>query len=51
VKALQVPDVRELLLSQSTEPAGNSPQAFTAFINSEHDKWADVIRRAGIQMD
>jgi tripartite-type tricarboxylate transporter receptor subunit TctC len=51
VKALQVPDVRERLLSQSTEPAGNSPQAFTAFINSEHDKWADVIRRAGIQMD
>lgn len=48
VKALQVPDVRERLLSQSTEPVGNSPQAFAAFIRSEHDKWADVIRRAGI---
>jgi tripartite-type tricarboxylate transporter receptor subunit TctC len=30
---------------------GNSPEAFAAFIRSEHDKWADVIRRAGIRMD
>ena len=51
MKALNVPEVRERLLSQSTEPVGNSPEAFAAFIKSEHDKWADVIRRAGIRMD
>jgi tripartite-type tricarboxylate transporter receptor subunit TctC len=51
VKALNVPEVRERLLSQSTEPVGNSPEAFAAFIRSEHAKWADVIRRAGIRMD
>jgi tripartite-type tricarboxylate transporter receptor subunit TctC len=51
VKALNVPEVRERLLSQSSEPVGNSPQAFGAFIRSERDKWADVIKRAGIRMD
>ena len=51
VKALNVPEVRERLLSQSSEPVGNSPQAFGAFIKSEHDKWAGVIKRAGIRID
>ena len=51
VKSLKVPEVRDRLLSQSAEPAGNSPQAFAAFIKSEHDKWADVVRRAAIRMD
>ena len=51
VKALSVPDVRERLLSQSAEPVGNSPQAFGAFIRSERDKWADVIKRANIRME
>ncbi len=51
VKALNMPDVRERLLSQSSEPVGNSPQAFAAFIRSERDKWAGVIKRAGIRME
>jgi tripartite-type tricarboxylate transporter receptor subunit TctC len=51
VKALKAPDVRERLLSQSTEPVGNSQQAFGAFLKSERDKWAGVIKRAGIRMD
>ena len=51
VKALQASDVRERLLSQSAEPVGGSPQAFGAFMKSERDKWADVIKRASIRMD
>ena len=51
VKALKAPDVRERLLSQSTEPVGNSQQQFSAFLKSERDKWAGVIKRAGIRMD
>jgi tripartite-type tricarboxylate transporter receptor subunit TctC len=51
VKALNQPDVRERLLSQSSEPVGDSPQAFGAFIKSEHVKWAEVIRRAGIRIE
>lgn len=51
VKSLKAPEVRERLLSQSSEPAGDSPQDFAAFIKSERDKWAEVIRRAAIRMD
>lgn len=51
VKALKTPEVRDRLLSQSTEPIGNSPREFAAFVKSERDKWAQVIKRAGIRMD
>jgi tripartite-type tricarboxylate transporter receptor subunit TctC len=51
VKTLNLPEIRERLLSQSSEPVGDSPQAFAAFMKSEHDKWASVIRRAAIRMD
>jgi tripartite-type tricarboxylate transporter receptor subunit TctC len=51
VRALRLPDVRERLLSQSTEPVGNSPQEFAAFMKSEHAKWAKVIRAANIKIE
>ncbi len=51
VKTLNMPDVRERLLSQSSEPVGNSPKEFGAFVKSESEKWAVVIKRGGIKMD
>jgi tripartite-type tricarboxylate transporter receptor subunit TctC len=51
VKTLNLPDVRERLLSQSSEPVGDSPQSFGAFMKSERAKWAEVIKRGGIRMD
>lgn len=51
VRVLQMPDIRERLLSQNTEPVGNNPREFAAFIKSEHDKWAAVIKQAGVRID
>ena len=51
VRALRVPEVRERLLSQSTEPVGNSPQEFAAFMRAEHEKWSRVIRAANIRVE
>lgn len=51
VKALNAPDIRERLLSQSTEPAGGTPEAFAAFIRSEHARWGRVIRESGIKLE
>ncbi len=51
VKSLKAPELRERLLSQSTEPAGNSPQEFATFIRSERDQWSQVIKRAGIKLE
>jgi tripartite-type tricarboxylate transporter receptor subunit TctC len=51
VRALKLPKVRDRLLSQSTEPVGNSPQAFAAFMRSEYAKWAKVIKTANIKVE
>ena len=51
VKALKTPELRDRLLSQSTEPVGSTPKEFAAFVRSERDKWAQVIRRAGVRME
>jgi tripartite-type tricarboxylate transporter receptor subunit TctC len=51
VKVLAMPEVKQRLLSQSTEPVGNSPAQFAAFIKSEHAKWGKVIRDANVRID
>jgi tripartite-type tricarboxylate transporter receptor subunit TctC len=50
VRALKLPDVRDRLLSQSTEPVGNTPQEFAAFMKREHAKWAKVIKAANVRI-
>ena len=47
-KALHAPDVKQLLLTQGLEVRTSTPQEFGAYIRSEFDKWAKVIRDAGI---
>ena len=51
VRALKLPEVRDRLLSQNTEPVGNTPQEFGAFMKSEHQKWSRVIRAANIRVE
>ena len=51
VRALKLPDVRERLLSQGSEPVGDSPEQFAAFVKSEHAKWAKVIKAANIKVE
>jgi tripartite-type tricarboxylate transporter receptor subunit TctC len=51
VKVLNRPEVRDRLLGMSTVPVGNTPRQFAVFIRSERDKWAKVIREAGIRID
>lgn len=48
-KALRLPDVVERLSGQGAEPVGNSPEEFTAFIRSEIDKWANLVRAANMK--
>lgn len=49
VKLLRAPDVRERLIADGTEPVGNTPEEFAAYIKSETDKWTKVIKAAGIK--
>ncbi|MEO8546267.1 MAG: tripartite tricarboxylate transporter substrate-binding protein, partial [Burkholderiaceae bacterium] len=50
VRILKDPKVRELLLAQGAEPVGDSPEAFAAFVQKEHDRWAKIIKDAGITL-
>ena len=48
VRALQLPDVKELLFKQGLEVRTSTPAEFGAYIKSEFDKWKKVIKDAGI---
>ena len=50
-KALNLPSVKERLLSQGAIPSGNSPQAFAQLIDSEIAKWAAVVKASGARVD
>ena len=50
-KAFAAPDVRERFLSQGmTLPLG-TPEEFSAYVASEHKRWGEIIRKAGIKME
>ena len=51
VKALRSPDVVGKLSSQGAEPIGNTPEEFTAFVRSEIDKWAKLVKAANMRAD
>jgi tripartite-type tricarboxylate transporter receptor subunit TctC len=51
VKALRMPDVVRTLSSQGAEPVGNSPEEFRAFVKSEIDKWANLVKVARMKTD
>jgi tripartite-type tricarboxylate transporter receptor subunit TctC len=49
VKVLRAPDVVEKLSSQGAEPVASTPEEFTAFIRSETDKWANLVKAANMR--
>ncbi len=51
VRALNSPDLRERLQGLGADPAGNTPEQYAAFIQAETDKWAKVIKAAGIKSE
>jgi len=50
-KALQSAEMKEKLLSQGAEAAGNSPEFFGDYIRSETVKWAKVVKESGAKVD
>jgi tripartite-type tricarboxylate transporter receptor subunit TctC len=49
VKVLQLPEVRNPIVSQGNDIAASSPEAFLAYIHSEMEKWSKVIQTAGVK--
>jgi tripartite-type tricarboxylate transporter receptor subunit TctC len=49
VEALHDPGVKEKLGKLGLTLVGDSPQEFAAYVKSETDKWANVVKQAGIK--
>lgn len=48
---VQLPDVKERLVSQGAEPVGSTPEQFKAFIQSETAKFGKIVQQAGVKLD
>jgi len=48
-KMLKAPDTRERILAMGGITLGNSPEEFSAFVRTEIEKWAKVVKAAGIR--
>ena len=48
-QAMQAGDVKEKLAAQSTDAVIGTPEDFGAYVKKEVAKWAEVVRKAGIQ--
>ena len=46
-----MPEVADLLNSLATEPAPGTPEQFGAFIRTEIDKWATVVKAANMKAE
>ena len=50
-KALQAPDVADRLTAEGTSAGGMPPDVFAAYIKSETEKWAKVVKLVGARAD
>ncbi len=50
-KSLATPAMKERLATLGAIPSGNTPAQFTALIESEHKKWAEVVKASGAKVD
>ena len=50
-KSLATPAMKERLLAQGAIPGGNTPADFAKHIDSEHRKWAQVVKNSGAKVD
>jgi tripartite-type tricarboxylate transporter receptor subunit TctC len=50
-KSLNTPAIKEKMLAQGAIPSGNTPAQFLTFIESEHKKWAQVVKASGAKVD
>ena len=48
---LKLPDIQQRLIDLGFDPIGGTPEQFAANIKSETEKWARVIKNAGVKLD
>jgi len=48
VRALNIPEVRRLLVTRNADPGGGTPEEFGTWVRDQLQRWTKVIREAGI---
>jgi len=51
LRILAMPDVRERFLALGVEPLGSTPGEFATHIRAQMDKWAKVVKDAGVKAE
>ena len=51
VRALQLPKVRERIVSDGSEPVGSDPEDFRQFMLADLAKWAKLVKESGAKLD
>ena len=51
VRVLNMPDVRERIMADGSEPAGIGPEPFRQFMLADLAKWAKVVKESGAKLD
>ena len=51
VRALQNPDIKELLSKQAMQPVGDTPQEFAAFLKKDIAMWKEVAAAANVSVE
>ena len=46
-KIVEIPDVKQQLISQGADPETNTPEEFAKYVKSEMAKWGKVVRDTG----
>ena len=50
-RIVAMPEIRDRILADASEPVGNRPEEYAAFIGSEITKWRAVIKQANMKPD
>jgi tripartite-type tricarboxylate transporter receptor subunit TctC len=51
IAVLNHPEFAKLLMEQAIDAIGNTPEELAQFIKSEIDKWAKVVKEAGVRIE
>ena len=50
-KVLQLPEVREKIISGGATPVGGSSEGFAAFLRKDYEKWGIIVKESGVKLE
>jgi len=51
VRILNLPDIRERILTDGSEPVGSTPEEFRQFLLADAEKWVKVVKASGAKLE